>query len=1041
VVPNVSGGDFESYLPRFRLKSFRPGQREVIAAVLSGADCLCVMPTGGGKSLCYQLPALVLDGVTLVVSPLIALMKDQVDQLQALGLPATFVNSTLSMAEQYTRLEAMAEGRYRLVYVVPERFRSSRFLEAARRIRVKLLAVDEAHCISEWGHDFRPDYSRLGMFRRQLGSPTTIALTATATDAVRRDIVEQLHLRSPRTFVTGFARPNLFYEVRCPDSERQKGEMLLRFLRETPGSGIVYASTRKKTGEVAERIAEELGRSTVAYHAGLLPQERRRAQEAFMRGRVEIVVATTAFGMGIDKADVRFVVHYNLPGSLEAYYQEAGRAGRDGKPSRCLLLYNAADRYVQEYFIKSTYPEPDVVARVYDHLRGVRADPIELTQQEIKEQLGLSIASEGVGTCEQLLESAGVLERLVASENRAAVRLDSDLPTLVDLLPPRSKVRRRVLRAVEELVGARRHEMVHFHPYELCETSELDQASVTHALRELNNLDAVTYVPPFRGRAIRMVRRDVPFDRLEIDFDTLQRRKDAEYDKLNRVTYFAVSDRCRHQGILRYFGDRRTAPCGYCDNCRRDRPAGQGTGDARRAQATRTRTGLRRDRPIEQVTQDAPTVVDEKLLEVVRMVLSGVARTQIHLNVSCGKNLVAQMLCGSASARMRKLGLDTLTTFGLLKHLTQPEVAMLVDALVVTGHLEQVDVAPGRPVVQLTPRGSDVMKGKAELEAAPPVPPDLLWKIRGELPANRADASGAKVGSGRLTRATDSAGEPVEIAPMDAELLRALKQWRQRVASQAKLPPHYILSNATLEELARRCPTSSQALLAVKGIGPAKLGRYGDALLDLCGRHASQVANEPAAGSPSDRASHTGAPLPVPPTEGGPDEVPSRPEASGAGASLFESESTAAHPAGRPPQPHANGGMDEAMISMQESAAPQEVPDKLPPSKGFSSRVRPAARPSHYWTWRLLSAGFSVEECEAVRQIGREEILDHMLRAVEEGWPVRVEWCLSGELVAALSRTASLEEPVRSLLARLPPGTRYEEVQLFLKCRQRARGA
>ena len=213
--------------PRFGLTSFRQGQKEVISTVLAGRDCLCVMPTGGGKSLCYQLPAMALDGLTLVVSPLIALMKDQVDQLQALGLPVSFINSTLPVAEQYARLDRMAAGEFRLVYVVPERFRSGRFLEAVRAVGIKLLAVDEAHCISEWGHDFRPDYARLGYFRRLLGNPTTIALTATATDRVRRDIVEQLALRDPKTFITGFARPNLFYEVQSPRSERQKPEMLV----------------------------------------------------------------------------------------------------------------------------------------------------------------------------------------------------------------------------------------------------------------------------------------------------------------------------------------------------------------------------------------------------------------------------------------------------------------------------------------------------------------------------------------------------------------------------------------------------------------------------------------------------------------------------------------------------------------------------------------------------------------------------------------------------------------------------------------------
>src|SRR3990172_8576551 len=258
-MPNSTALPPESFLPQFGLSSFRQGQQEVISTVLAGQDCLCVMPTGGGKSLCYQLPALARDGLTLVVSPLIALMKDQVDQLQSLGLPVSFVNSTLPVGEQYARLDRMAAGEFRLVYVAPERFRSGRFLDAVRAIGVKLLAVDEAHCISEWGHDFRPDYARLGYFRRLLGNPTTLALTATATDRVRRDIVEQLALHDPKTFITGFARPNLFYEVWSPRTERQKAEMLVAFLRETPGSGIVYASTRKKTEEVAELIQDELG--------------------------------------------------------------------------------------------------------------------------------------------------------------------------------------------------------------------------------------------------------------------------------------------------------------------------------------------------------------------------------------------------------------------------------------------------------------------------------------------------------------------------------------------------------------------------------------------------------------------------------------------------------------------------------------------------------------------------------------------------------------------------------------------------------------
>ena len=297
----------------FGFDDFREGQREVISTILSGKDAVVVMPTGSGKSLCYQLPAMMMSGATLVVSPLIALMKDQVDALQSRGLPATFINSAISDAEQRSRIDALRRGQYKLVYVAPERFRSPRFNAALRSINISLFAVDEAHCVSTWGHDFRPDYLRLKNVIESLGNTRTLALTATATPYVRTDIIQQLGLKSPQTFVSGFDRPNLSIEVIHTQRERDKISRIRRLAKAVDGSGIIYASTRKAVEQVGLNLID-LGLSVAMYHAGLKDAERIQAQESFMSGRKQMIVATNAFGMGIDKADIRFVIHYDMNG-------------------------------------------------------------------------------------------------------------------------------------------------------------------------------------------------------------------------------------------------------------------------------------------------------------------------------------------------------------------------------------------------------------------------------------------------------------------------------------------------------------------------------------------------------------------------------------------------------------------------------------------------------------------------------------------------------------------------------------------------------
>ncbi len=354
---------------RFGHDRFRGHQEEAVVAFIQGRDLLLTMPTGAGKSLAYQLPALLVEGLTLVVSPLIALMADQVDGLVSRGIAATFVNSSIDGGERRRRLDACCRGEFDLLYVTPERFRSPDFLERLPRLRITRLAVDEAHCISQWGHDFRPDYSRLARYRALLGNPPTIALTATATPRVAEDITRALALRDPLVLRSGIERPGLFFAATVCDSVEQKIDHLAQRLAQIEGAGIVYGTLVRDL----EHLAVELRRRGLApllYHGGLSFRERREFQRRFMESRDGIVLATNAFGMGVDKADIRFVIHYQVPRTLEAWAQEVGRAGRDGGPAWCELLYFEEDLAIQQNFIQWANPSLEYLLGVYEVLRG-----------------------------------------------------------------------------------------------------------------------------------------------------------------------------------------------------------------------------------------------------------------------------------------------------------------------------------------------------------------------------------------------------------------------------------------------------------------------------------------------------------------------------------------------------------------------------------------------------------------------------------------------------------------------------------------------
>ncbi len=408
---NFGAGSLESSLhDLFGFNTFNPGQEEVVARVMAGEDTLAILATGAGKSLCYQLPALLLGGTTLVVSPLIALMKDQLDMLAERGYRNNLaLNSTLSEEQEHAAREKIKTGSVKIVFVTPEKLEDEQFLAMLRTIDIPLFVVDEAHCISQWGHDFRPAYLALGQVIESLGNPTVLALTATATPAVREDILVQLGIPQAATIVKGFDRPNLRYEVIRAENEAAKLKSLKAlFERGLDGTGIIYTATIKNALEVQKYLHDHLDLPAAVYHSKLQKHDRTSVHELFMHEAIRAVVATNAFGLGIDKPNIRFVVHYDLPGSVEAYTQEAGRAGRDGALSRCILLYRMSDTRVQNYFLTGKYPDIEDVQKVFGTLEyfGGQADGVSLADLRKISQLPLTKLKVVLA----LLKKAGFIE-------------------------------------------------------------------------------------------------------------------------------------------------------------------------------------------------------------------------------------------------------------------------------------------------------------------------------------------------------------------------------------------------------------------------------------------------------------------------------------------------------------------------------------------------------------------------------------------------------------------------------------------------------
>jgi ATP-dependent DNA helicase RecQ len=764
----------------FGHEEFRPYQQEIIGRVMEGRSVLGVLPTGAGKSLCYQLPALLLPRPTLVISPLIALMKDQLDGLPPAVYPqATLINSSLEPGELNRRLEAIGAGAYRLIYAAPERLRQRSFLHLLRRVGLSLAVVDEAHCVSVWGHDFRPDYLFIRRAVDALDRPPVLALTATATPEMQEEISRQLG-RPLETVTAPTFRSNLRLEViRCANAD-DKMRRLADLCRETTGPTIVYANARERCEKLATFLCRQ-GVRAVHYHAGLDREARQETQERFMLDRARVIVATVAFGMGVDKPNVRLVCHFQLPESLEAYTQEAGRAGRDGKPSRCVLLYAASDKANLSRWLRQGEIALETVKRVYRALQarlGRGCGPVapEALQREVfGEEPDFFRADADVRVAISLLEKCGLVAR------------HPDLPRDISLRGASRNGEDPGFRQFAETTRLWPGEWQRLDALEWSRRSGLALQDLEPMLLEWSERGWLELRSGAREMLVEML-PPPPSARADLEAMLAERRRHSEA-RLERMVAYAEGADCRHVAIARHFGQPLLACGTACDRCL--------GGEEQPAPARPT----------------APT--SDQVPDLGRVILE----TVLALPFAMGRTGLVKVLAGAVDSTVKD---DRCPLYGALTGCAQSALGRYVDQLVEAGLLTR-DPSDEYRRLLLTPAARDALSDGLVILANPhrPAPPRAAATQRATSRPSAARESSRIVDTGApLTEDEDDRFE-------------RLRSWRRIEAARAGLPPHYILQNETLRAIARVNPRTLAELEAVSGIGPRRLESYGEVLLAL----------------------------------------------------------------------------------------------------------------------------------------------------------------------------------------------------------------
>jgi len=564
----------EALLKYFGHENFRQNQEEIIGAILNGENAVAVLPTGAGKSICYQVPALISDNFSIVISPLIALMKDQVDSLNSTDDLSAFINSTMGFNEAENVLQNIGYGKTKILYVAPERLENLTFADRIKSLNPNYLFIDEAHCISEWGHNFRPSYRKIKEFAEYVGIKKISAFTATATPEVVDDIIEQLGIKKARKFVRGFERENLFLSALVTKKKKEKCFDLIRQFK-TPA--IIYTSSRKKTEEVSEFL--NMNRINCAYyHAGLAPEERKKIQEDFLNDKTPVIAATNAFGMGIDKKDIRLVIHYNTPGSIENFYQEIGRAGRDGKNSYTFLLHEESDINIQKFFITNANPDKELIQNIYngicDYAKvavGNRPEyEIPINLEYLNAYCKKKISRGQLQSTLRILESGGYLKSLSEYNSRSSITINFDKERLKTFTKKSTSegLKEVLLFLIREFGSEIFTGKINFVLARLADKAGMRDIDFDEKLVTLDNLGIVTYKKLLAKENVILTAPRVDVKRLVLDYKKINENYLHLQSKIDSMINFVYTDDCRFKYILSYFGeDVKNYKCGKCDRC------------------------------------------------------------------------------------------------------------------------------------------------------------------------------------------------------------------------------------------------------------------------------------------------------------------------------------------------------------------------------------------------------------------------------------------------------------------------------------------